>query len=479
MRRHLLSKLQLWKDSPSRKPLILQGARQTGKTWLLKAFGEACYTNTAVFNFEETPSLASLFSGSLKPDLLLDGLSALHGRRLNPADTLIIFDEIQEAPRALTSLKYFAENAPEYHVACAGSLLGIGMSTGHSFPVGKTDFLDLHPLSFEEFLMAAGEDELIAYLRTKCLSNTVPEPMVEKLTAHLKTYFITGGMPGPLSVWFETKNFAEVEVAQKNLLSAYENDFAKHAPGREIPKLRRIWDSIPAQLGRENRKFLYGDIKKGGRSKEFEDALHWLSHAGLIHQIFRATAPGLPLSAYDDSRSFKLFLHDVGLLRVKAGLSFSALAEGNRLFTEFKGALTENFALNEMIAAGYHSLRYWTSDCTSGGRLPRPDGNKRIANGSQIVHQRQIKEPAGLPRKISSATDAAIIPAQPAPGRRHSEYSPVLPVLHERHSPSLHADLRFVERFAESSASPFSSPHSQPPHPPQGTPVARVDVNAA
>jgi hypothetical protein len=362
MKRQLFSRLQLWKDNPSRKPLILQGARQTGKTWLLKTFGEACYTNTAVFNFEETPSLSSLFSGSLQPDLLLDGLSALYGRRLNPADTLIIFDEIQEAPRALTSLKYFAENAPEYHVACAGSLLGIGMSTGHSFPVGKTDFLDLHPLSFEEFLMAAGEDELIVYLRTKCLSNTVPEPMVEKLTAHLKTYFITGGMPGPLSVWFETKDFAEVEVAQKNLLSAYENDFAKHAPGREIPKLRRIWDSIPAQLGRENRKFLYGDIKKGGRSKEFEDALHWLNHAGLIHQVFRATAPGLPLSAYDDSRSFKLFLHDVGLLRAKAGLPFSALAEGNRLFTEFKGALTENFALNEMIAAGYHSLRYWTSD---------------------------------------------------------------------------------------------------------------------
>jgi predicted AAA+ superfamily ATPase len=362
MKRQLLSRLVQWKESPNRKPLILQGARQTGKTWLLKEFGKTYYANMAVFNFEETPSLASLFSGSLDPKPILEALSALHGARLYPRDTLIIFDEIQEASRVVTSLKYFAENASEYHIACAGSLLGISMSSGDSFPVGKTDFVDLHPLSFDEFLMAAGEEELIAYLRSRCLIDAVPEPMVEKLIGYLKTYFITGGMPGPLSVWFETKDFTELEVAQKNLLFAYENDFAKHAPGHEIPKLRRIWDSIPAQLGRENKKFLYSDLKKGGRSTEFEDALHWLVHAGLIHQIFRATAPGFPLSAYDDSRSFKLFMHDVGLLRVKAGLPVSALAEGNRLFTEFKGALTENFALNEMIAAGYHPLKYWTSD---------------------------------------------------------------------------------------------------------------------
>jgi uncharacterized protein len=362
MKRNLFANLKQWKDSPSRKPLILRGARQTGKTWLLKEFGKTCYTTTAVFNFEETPSLASLFSGSLKPELILDGLSALHGKRLDPSGTLIIFDEIQEVPRALTSLKYFAEDAPEYHIACAGSLLGISMSIGHSFPVGKVDFLDLHPLSFDEFLKAAGEDEMLSYLRTKCLVDPVPDPIAEKLNAYLKTYFITGGMPEPLGVWFATKDFLEVEAAQKNLLTSYENDFAKHAPGLEIPKLRRIWDSIPAQLGRENKKFQYSEIKKGGRSKEFEDALHWLSHAGLIQQIFRSTAPGLPISAYDDSRSFKLYTHDVGLLRVKSGLAFSAWAEGNRLFTEFKGALTENFALNEMIAAGYQSLRYWTSD---------------------------------------------------------------------------------------------------------------------
>ncbi len=210
--------------------------------------------------------------------------------------------------------------------------------------------------------MAAGEDALLEYVRTKCLADPVPEVFAEKLIAYVRTYFVTGGMPAALSVWFATKNFSHVEEVQKNLLASYENDFAKHAPGREIPKLRSIWDSIPAQLGRENKKFMYGHLKKGGRAKEYEDALHWLKHAGLMYQIVRASAPGLPITAYDDPGSFKLFTHDVGLLRVKSGLSYSALAEGNRLFTEFKGALTENFALTEMIAAGFGSVRYWTSD---------------------------------------------------------------------------------------------------------------------
>jgi len=361
MKRNLMKLLKKWQLSPGRKPLMLQGARQVGKTWLLKEFGRKHYAQTAYFNFEETQTLSSLFAGSLSPQNIIDALSATHGKKIKPAETLIIFDEIQEAPRAVTSLKYFAESAPDYHIACAGSLLGVSIAPGNSFPVGKVDFLKLYPLSFDEFLLAAQEDSLIEYVSDIDSIAPLPEVIAEKFKEHLKTYFITGGMPKPVSVWYQTRDINEVEREQKNILLAYENDFAKHAPIAELPRIRMIWNNIPAQLAKENKKFFLGHLKKGARAKEFENALSWLIHSGLVYRIHRATAPAIPLSAYDDIKAFKLYLLDTGLLRVKAGIPASIVVNGSLIYTEFKGSLSENFALTELISMGLNEPRYWTS----------------------------------------------------------------------------------------------------------------------
>ena len=361
MKRKLIELLKKWQLSPSRKPLMLQGARQVGKTWLLKEFGKKHYVQTAYFNFEETQTLGSLFTGSLAPQNIIDALSASHGKKIKPSETLIIFDEIQEAPRAVTSLKYFAESAPDYHIACAGSLLGVSTTPGHSFPVGKVDFFNLYPLSFEEFLLAANEESLIEYISNIDSIDPLPEVITEKLTGYLKTYFLTGGMPMPVSVWHQTHDINEVEREQKNILIAYENDFAKHAPTADVPRIRMIWNGIPSQLAKENKKFFLGHLKKGARAKDFESALSWLVHSGLIYRIHRATAPGIPLSAYDDIKAFKLYLLDAGLLRVKAGIPASIVINGSLIYTEFRGALSENFALTELISMGLNQPRYWTS----------------------------------------------------------------------------------------------------------------------
>lgn len=361
MKRNIIHLLDTWKKSSHRKPLILKGVRQSGKTWILREFGRTRYSKTAYFNFEENKNLCSLFKGVLEPKKLIFGLSALSGQKIKADDNLIIFDEIQECPEAITSLKYFSESAFEYHIACAGSLLGMGTLPGTSFPVGKVDFLRLFPLSFDEFLMAANEEVLLEYVKNLKTIEPLPEGLTDKLIGYLKIYFITGGMPEPVSIWFEAQDMQSVEYKQKNILESYENDFAKHVPPGYLSGLRLIWNAIPRQLSKENKKFFYGHLKSGARAKDFEDALTWLVNAGLVHRLNLLSKPGIPLSAYENQKAFKLYFVDVGLLRVKAGIPASIMVHGSDLFTEFKGALSENFALTELFNAGFENLGYWTS----------------------------------------------------------------------------------------------------------------------
>jgi len=309
--------------------------------------------------------MEDLFSGQIQPQRIIDYLSALHGKRIVANETLLIFDEIQEVPRALTSLKYFAEEAPEYAICCAGSLLGIALHKNTSFPVGKVEFLTLEPLSFEEYLLANNEQLLLAHIRLSKIEN-IPLLFTEKLIDYLKQYFIVGGMPAATVKWLETRDFSEVENIQTSILTSYEQDFSKHAPTQLIPKIRHIWNSIPVQLARENKKFLYGLAKEGARAREYEDALMWLKDCGLIRQVFRATQAAFPLKAYIDLKAFKIFQLDVGLLRVMSGLSPEIIIEKDALFREFKGALTEQFVLQQM--SGISEIKdsfYWSSEATA------------------------------------------------------------------------------------------------------------------
>ncbi len=360
MKRDLLSDLEAWKASTHRKPLILKGVRQCGKTWLLKAFGAASYESTAYFNFDEQPELKGFFENTKDTSRILQNLSFAIGSPIRPGSTLVIFDEIQECNAALNSLKYFQENAPEYHLACAGSLLGVALSRPASFPVGKVDFLELGPMSFMEFLSANGDEPLRAFADSIQSIEPVPELFASQFTDKLKMYFISGGMPESVKAWTEEQDVARIQTVLSNLLDAYERDFAKHAEKKEYPKLSLIWGSLPAQLARENKKFLYRAIREGSRAREYEDALHWLVSAGLVNLVHRVSKPGLPLSAYDDASAFKAYACDVGLLRRQARLSPSAFTEGNRLFTEFKGALSENYVLQALLPQLDARPRYWT-----------------------------------------------------------------------------------------------------------------------
>ena len=366
MKRSLMTCLAAWKDTPARKPLIMKGIRQVGKTWLLQEFGRRHFHDTAYFNFEENRSLDDYFKGDINPKRIIDGLSILHGKKIIPGQTLIIFDEIQESNAALNSLKYFHETLPSQHIACAGSLLGIALSKPGSFPVGKVNFCTLRPFTFFEFLQAGGEEMMADYLEKVDSSETIPLPLFNKCIELLKTYFIVGGMPEPLATWLNTKDIHLTEKTQKEIIQAYELDFSKHAPPTDIPKLHMIWNSIPSHLSRENRKFVYSVIKKGARAREYENAIVWLENAGLILKINRISKPGLPLVSYTDTQAFKIYFPDVGLLRVMSKLSSKAFVEGNRLFTEFKGALTENFVLQELISRREIYLPcYWTSRATA------------------------------------------------------------------------------------------------------------------
>ncbi len=360
MERFILSELIKWKESKYRKPLILKGVRQVGKTWILKEFGRRYYEDVAYFNFDENLEYRQFFETTKDVSRILQNLIFASGQKITPEKTLIIFDEAQDCPAVINSLKYFCENAPEYHVACAGSLLGIALAKPSSFPVGKVDFMQIRPMTFSEFLLANGDDKLVDYLNSVEVLAPIPDAFFNPLYEKLKMYFVTGGMPEAVKMWTQERDIEGMQTVSSNIIGAYERDFAKHPDVREFPKISLIWKSVPAQLAREHRKFIYNVVKEGARAREYEDALQWLVDAQLVSKIYRSSAPGLPISAYDDLSSFKLYLVDVGLLRRLAMLAPSAFAEGNRLFTEFKGALSENYALQALQNQFEATPRYWS-----------------------------------------------------------------------------------------------------------------------
>jgi uncharacterized protein len=360
MERFILEKLLEWKNSPYRKPLILKGVRQVGKTWILKEFGARYYKNVAYFNFDENDEYKQFFETTKDVHRILQNLMMVSGQKTEPEETLIIFDEVQDCPNVINSLKYFCENAPEYHVACAGSLLGITLARPSSFPVGKVNFLQIDPMTFSEFLVASGEKNFVDYMASLDRIEPIPAAFFNPLCEKLKMYFVTGGMPEAVRMWTEAHDVPAIQRALSEILDAYERDFTKHPNTREYPKLSMIWKSIPSQLARENKKFLYKVVKEGARAREYEDALQWLIDARLVYKVYRSTAPGLPVSAYDDLSAFKIYLVDVGLLRRMAQLAPSAFGEGNRLFTEFKGALTENYVLQTLVTQFEVLPRYWS-----------------------------------------------------------------------------------------------------------------------
>lgn len=364
MERTLIEELHNWKDKSDRKPLILRGARQVGKTWLLKDFGKRFFKEVCYINFEQKDVLGAIFKGTLSPKRIIEQLSVYSGKKILPENTLIIFDEVQEMPRALTSLKYFAEEAPEYAICCAGSLLGVALHEGTSFPVGKVEFLDLYPLSFREFLLANGEEMLLDYILKD--GNRELAVFTERLTDYLKRYLVIGGMPSAILKWLDTHDFFEVDDVQKQLVAAYENDFSKHAPRQMIEKIRYVWDSIPSQLAKGNRKFVYGLVREGARAREYEDSLIWLSDAGEIIRTYNISKPDISLKAYADLKSFKVFLLDVGLLRCLSGVSPKVILEGSRIFEEFKGALTEQYVCQELqLHKRLQTNFYWTSSSSA------------------------------------------------------------------------------------------------------------------
>lgn len=345
MKRFIIEKLVEWKNSKYRKPLILKGARQIGKTYILKEFGKEYYEGLAYFNFDHDEDLYNIFENTKEPKRILEQLSFIYGKAILPGKTLIIFDEIQECPNALNSLKYFQEEANEYHIACAGSLLGIRLSHT-SFPVGKVEFLNMYPMTFSEFLIADNCENLVEYMKSITKVEKIPDIFFNQLEEKLKAYFIIGGMPEAVEIWVNEKNIELVNNVQENILKAYESDFSKHAGNNEANKISLIWNSIPSQLAKENKKFLYQTVKNGARAREYEDALNWLNDANLIYKIYDVKKAEFPLKAYTDLSAFKIYMNDVGLLRRMANLDSRIVVEGDKLFREFKGAFTENYILN-------------------------------------------------------------------------------------------------------------------------------------
>ena len=360
MYRFAIEELKKWKARENRKPLIIRGARQVGKTWLMKEFGASSYEQTVYINFDSNTQMQRLFEGDLDVQRIIIGLELYIGYKIDPEKMLLVFDEIQEVPKALTSLKYFNENAPQYQIVCAGSLLGIALHDGTSFPVGKVEFLDLYPLSFYEFLTALGKGRFVTLLKDQEYSTASNFRQV--YIDSLKQYYYIGGMPEVVQAFVDNKDFNEARTIQQRILSAYEQDFSKHAPNEAVPRIRMIWNSIPSQLAKENKKFIYGLIKEGARAKDYELALLWLSDCGLVHKVNRVTVPNLPLKAYEDLRAFKLFFVDIGLLSCLAALRQNVLLDGNELFKEFKGALTEQYVLQELKTRKGIQCCYWTAE---------------------------------------------------------------------------------------------------------------------
>ncbi|WP_303869034.1 ATP-binding protein [Acetobacterium wieringae] len=360
MERLAMEQLNKWKLKKNKKPLIIRGARQVGKTWLMKNFGQKTYDYVVYINFDNNQQMQDLFEANMKIERIITGLELYSGNKIDPENTLLIFDEIQEVPKALTSLKYFNENAPEYQIICAGSLLGVALHQGTSFPVGKVEFLDLYPLSFTEFMKAMGKEQFVELIKKGDyeLANTFKQEYIDLL----KYYYFVGGMPEVVVNFVNDQDFNEAREIQKRILTAYEQDFSKHAPNEVIPRIRMLWNNIPSQLTKENKKFIYGLVKEGSRAKDYEMAMLWLTDCGLVHKVQRVTTPGLPLKAYEDLKAFKLFILDVGLLSCMVRLNQTVLLDGNDLFKEFKGALTEQYVLQQLKTLEGIETYYWTND---------------------------------------------------------------------------------------------------------------------
>lgn len=360
MYRNAIEELYKWQQKRNKKPLLIRGARQVGKTWLMKEFGSTVYKKTVYINFDNNNQMKTLFDSDLKVDRIIEGLELYAKQKIDPFDTLLIFDEIQEVPQALTSLKYFYENASQYQIICAGSLLGVALHRGASFPVGKVEFLDLYPMSFSEFMIAMGKGQFAELLKKRDFK--LATTFKQEYVSLLKQYYYVGGMPEVVERFAANRDFNEVREIQKDILLAYEQDFSKHVPNQKVPRVRMLWNSIPSQLSKENKKFIYGLIKEGARARSFEAAMLWLSDCGLIHKLSRAVKPGLPLKAYEDLKAFKLFMLDVGILSCMVRLDQSVLLDGNRLFSEFKGALTEQYVMQQLKTNKNLDAYYWTND---------------------------------------------------------------------------------------------------------------------
>ena len=360
MKRKAMDDLLAWKNSTNRLPLVLRGPRQVGKTWLMKEFGKSAYEEYAYINMEGNQQMQMLFEPDLDVSRILVGLRLQSGCRIEPGKTLVVFDEVQEVPKALTSLKYFQENLPQYHIMAAGSLLGVALHPGTSFPVGKVDFYDLHPLDFFEFIKAMGRGDLVDLMLQGDWG--MVSTFRNDLSLLLRQYMFLGGMPEVAAAFAESRDFDNARKIQKRILSSYEQDFSKHAPNETVPRIRMLWESMPSQLSKENRKFVYSLVRQGARAREYELALTWLNDCGLVRKVNRVAKPGLPLRAYEDAGAFKLFLSDVGLLAAMSGLDARTLLDGDRVFEEFKGALTEQYVLQQLLAHGNLQVHYWSSE---------------------------------------------------------------------------------------------------------------------
>ena len=363
MQRAAINELYRWKESKNRKPLILDGARQVGKTWLMKEFGRLAYKEVIYVSLDVNTQIASAFESSINPNRIISTLELSSGKKINPDDTLIILDEIQQVPRALTSLKYFYEDAPQYHIICAGSLLGIALHEGTSFPVGKVEFLSIQPLSFREFLDNTYGEQYVSLLET--MDFDMMASFRGLYTDALREYLIVGGMPEVVQIYIDTKDFSEVRRVQNMILVAYEQDFSKHAPSAVVPRIRAVWDNIPSQLAKQNKKFVYGLIKDGARAKDYETAIMWLCDCGLVRKISRVTTARLPLKSYVDTKAFKLYAVDVGLLGCMAFIKPEIILDGDRLFTEFRGSLVEAYVCQQLHTDSDIRIYYYTNDRNS------------------------------------------------------------------------------------------------------------------
>lgn len=361
MKRNLYSELLSWKKDSKRKPLLLQGARQVGKTYLVNEFGHKEYSDYIYLNFEQNPDFETLFQNGLKPEKIIENISLYMGRKISSADTLIFFDEIQTVPRVLTSLKYFYEEVPEYHIIAAGSLLGVSIGKQSSFPVGKVNFMILHPMSFIEYLNAFGEGLLAEKLMTKKKVAPLPDILHEKLLTHLKMYLYLGGMPEVLQDYLDNRDIASVRKIQNEILEAYQRDFSKYTDRSQAIKTSELWQSIPRQLAKESKKFKYSDVRKKARAAAFEQTIEWLKKAGLIIVVYNIIVPKIPLAGYADYSKFKIYMHDTGLLGAMLNISSDIIVKSNEFFSEYKGAFIENFVASELVAVGIKNLFYWTS----------------------------------------------------------------------------------------------------------------------